>query len=98
MISSNQTSVQVVSHKFDGTTNKVEEWFGVDYVDVPIDTTFLKTLREQGVNSALHLPEPNMYITIDFSIKSQEKESVNNLHWWVVNDPEISWNHLHKSC
>jgi len=53
--------------KFDGTTDKVEQWYGINYKDTPLDADLLKILNNPGKNDELHLPHPNPFLPEDFS-------------------------------
>ncbi|KAF8395832.1 hypothetical protein HHK36_019786 [Tetracentron sinense] len=62
------------SEKFEGQTDMVEPWYGTAYSIEKITGSMIQQWVEAAPNEHLHLPEPNVFIPTDLSLKDvQEK-------------------------
>ncbi|KAL4232280.1 hypothetical protein ACF0H5_009851 [Mactra antiquata] len=66
--------VAVVSKKFNGQTDKTEEWYGTEYKLEQIPEEKLKMWASCGFNDKLSLPEKNVFIPTDFDLVTRETE------------------------
>ncbi|XP_070209984.1 insulin-degrading enzyme-like [Littorina saxatilis] len=67
--------VQVVSKKFEGKTDKTEEWYGTQYRVDDIPDEILEVWRSCGVHENLRLPDRNEFIPTNFDLVPREAEN-----------------------
>lgn len=51
-----------------GEYNKIEPWFKTSYFDQEIPSEWIKKWKNIQILDELKLPEPNIYLTTDFSL------------------------------
>ncbi|KAJ4971806.1 hypothetical protein NE237_004905 [Protea cynaroides] len=60
------------STKFEGHTDLVEPWYGTAYSVEKVTGSLLQKWIETAPNENLHLPEPNIFIPTDLSLKEMQ--------------------------
>ncbi|KAH8274415.1 hypothetical protein KR026_011557, partial [Drosophila bipectinata] len=74
-------NLMITSHdKYEGIDayDKQEEWFGTEYATIPMPDKWRKLWDEASPNPELFLPEPNRFVTQDFT-----------LFWQAAGKPEL---------
>ncbi|XP_052772336.1 insulin-degrading enzyme-like [Mya arenaria] len=66
--------VSVIAKKFEGQTDKKEEWYGTDYNIKKIPDEKIKMWETCGVSDKLSLPEINEFIPTNFELVPRETE------------------------
>ena len=63
----------VVSKKFQGKTDKIEKWYGIEYREESLNRETLDSLINCGFNEAFKLPNKNPFIPSDFTLVSHSE-------------------------
>ena len=66
--------ISLVSKNFQGQTDKVEHFFGINYKVEPLSDDLVKSIKNAGLNPKYSLPPPNELIPTDFKIVSEKKD------------------------
>ncbi|KAI4330509.1 hypothetical protein MLD38_028795 [Melastoma candidum] len=64
------------SKNFQGSTDMIEPWYGTAFSVENISSSQIKEWMESSPNKDLHMPEPNIFIPTDFSLKNEEEKIV----------------------
>ncbi|KMZ64568.1 putative Insulin-degrading enzyme [Zostera marina] len=59
-----------ISRKFDGCTNSVEPWYRTAYSVEKVEAPSIQQWIESAPDAKLHLPNPNVFIPTDLTIKN----------------------------
>ncbi|KAJ3674643.1 hypothetical protein LUZ60_005259 [Juncus effusus] len=62
------------SKKFEGLTDSKEPWYGTPYSVEKLDISTLQKWIEKAPNENLSLPNPNLFIPTDLSLKNSQEE------------------------
>jgi insulysin len=79
--------IAVIGRKYEGTTDKVEPWYGTHYSVNRIPDSTIDAWRNAGTNDTLRLPEKNEFIPTDFKLVSKEEGEVSPVPTVVYNSP-----------
>ncbi|GAB6025052.1 hypothetical protein CHUAL_010157 [Chamberlinius hualienensis] len=66
----------VVGKKFEGTTDRVEQWYGTEYREGLIPDETLEKWRNVGSNPSLRLPLRNDFIPTNFELVEREEKEL----------------------
>lgn len=80
--------VAVIGKKFEPIADQSEEWYGTKYKRERIPDSLIEDWKNSGLNSDLHIPEPNEFIPTDFELAPRDKDPAP--HPTIVQESEIT--------
>ena len=72
--------VLIFAREFADLCNKVEPWYKTNYMVEEIPTEWEAQWKESKCDPNMFLPEPNIFIAKDLSLKKPDSPSTNSLH------------------
>ncbi|XP_014680687.1 PREDICTED: insulin-degrading enzyme-like [Priapulus caudatus] len=78
--------IAVVGQKFEGHTDKKEEWYGTDYKIEEISDELIQMWKNAGANENLRMPDANEFIPTNFDLLTRDEEA-NALPCLMQNGP-----------
>ncbi|CAH1784511.1 unnamed protein product [Owenia fusiformis] len=67
--------IAAIGQKYQGTTDKVEEWYKTEHSIEHISNDTIQKWKDAGLHDKLHLPLPNDFIPTNFDIVPREEEA-----------------------
>ncbi|KAK7485900.1 hypothetical protein BaRGS_00022895, partial [Batillaria attramentaria] len=81
--------VMVVSKKFEGQTDKTEQWYGTQYRVDTIEPALIEAWNKCGLHDNLRLPDRNEFIPSDFDLVPREAEDTAMTRVWFRQDDKF---------